>query len=505
MRDNLLEPQPRFDLPSEQATLGAMLLEREAIRRAASVVEADDFYSPPHRILFAAMLTLYQRDEPVDMVTVQAELANQDKLEGVGGIDYILSLQSAAPTAASVSTYARTVKRHSIARAQIKAAQSFVLGVQRNLSEEELAAHYATLATALEMGATSEDGILTAEALLRMDVKTEWLVHNLIPLGGLTVVAGDGGIGKSFLALSLAHAVTNGLHWLGKYSTRKGNALYIDFENPEAGQKERLALLDRGAGIQSPTELEESDPFGDGYPESLYWWFRPLDLTAARIGRLESVIRERRLNLVVLDSWSKLIPGINENDNTQVTLALMPVLRLARRIPWCALVLIHHFGKPRGDLAEANLVQHRVRGASALRDNVDAAFTMSGTPDGRDRRIDHMKARLVMEPEAPFLVEIRQVPSGGVEVVHAGGAEQISVGVQAKLQELIQEDLAVSPRMRQDLLRRCRETLDGQGVKFDDKTFGRALHALTKAGTITNQWVGNAKRFELVEEVDPWG
>jgi replicative DNA helicase len=118
----LLERIPPQSLEAEQATLGAMLMEREAIARVVDLLEPDDFYNPQHQMLYRAMVDLFNDSEPVDLVTLQARLQDRGQLEQVGGTSYLLTLQEAAPTAAGVAHYARIVREKATLRGLIRAA-----------------------------------------------------------------------------------------------------------------------------------------------------------------------------------------------------------------------------------------------------------------------------------------------------------------------------------------------------------------------------------------------
>ena len=80
------ERVPPQNIEAEQAVLGAMLIDKEAIAKATEVLSADDFYREAHRVIFSAMLELYNKNEAVDMVTVTEILKRDNKLEDIGGI-----------------------------------------------------------------------------------------------------------------------------------------------------------------------------------------------------------------------------------------------------------------------------------------------------------------------------------------------------------------------------------------------------------------------------------
>lgn len=122
MSTPLLERIPPQSLEAEQATLGAMLMEREAVARVVDTLEVDDFYSPQHQVLYRAVIDLFNDGDPVDLVTLQARLQDRGQLETIGGVNYLVTLQEAAPTAAAVGTYARIVREKAVLRGLIKAA-----------------------------------------------------------------------------------------------------------------------------------------------------------------------------------------------------------------------------------------------------------------------------------------------------------------------------------------------------------------------------------------------
>lgn len=112
---------PPQDLDAEQATLGAMLVTDEAASLAFSVVVPDDFYREAHRLIFAAMRRVSERNEPVDLITVSAELRRGDQLEQVGGGEYLLALTNEVPTPAHITLYASIVAEKSVLRKLIAA------------------------------------------------------------------------------------------------------------------------------------------------------------------------------------------------------------------------------------------------------------------------------------------------------------------------------------------------------------------------------------------------
>ena len=106
----------------EVAVLGAMLIEKESVARALEVLTADDFYRPAHQQIFAAMSALFDRSEPVDIVTTIEELRRRGHLEQVGGPVYITELTQKVTSAANVEYHAHIVLERALMRSLIGAS-----------------------------------------------------------------------------------------------------------------------------------------------------------------------------------------------------------------------------------------------------------------------------------------------------------------------------------------------------------------------------------------------
>lgn len=117
-----VERLPPQSLEAEQAVLGSMLIEREAIYRALELLDGGAFYRDAHRLIFEAIVALAERAEPVDVVTVGEELRRGGHLETVGGLSYLNTLASMVPTTANVEHYARIVADKAVLRRLIHTA-----------------------------------------------------------------------------------------------------------------------------------------------------------------------------------------------------------------------------------------------------------------------------------------------------------------------------------------------------------------------------------------------
>ncbi|WP_138753999.1 replicative DNA helicase [Paenibacillus sinopodophylli] len=117
---------PPQNLEAEQAVIGAILLQSEALITAMERVRSEDFYSGPHRQIYEAMVEIAENNQPVDLVTLTAHLQDQHLLEEIGGVSYLAKLANSVPTAANVDYYAQIVEEKSMLRRLIRTATNIV-------------------------------------------------------------------------------------------------------------------------------------------------------------------------------------------------------------------------------------------------------------------------------------------------------------------------------------------------------------------------------------------
>ena len=117
---------PPNDVESEQAVIGSMLTDKEAVSAAIEVLKPEDFYREDNRTIFEAILNLYGRSEPIDIITLKSELSSMGKFEAVGGLEYIAELPDKVPTTANVEQYIKIVEEKSVLRNLIKTANEII-------------------------------------------------------------------------------------------------------------------------------------------------------------------------------------------------------------------------------------------------------------------------------------------------------------------------------------------------------------------------------------------
>ena len=117
---------PPHDLEAEQAVIGSMLTDRDAVISAIEVLKQDDFYREDNKAIYEAILNLYNRAEPIDIITVKSELETMGKFEQVGGLEYLAELPDKVPTTANAIKYIKIVKEKATLRDLIKTANEII-------------------------------------------------------------------------------------------------------------------------------------------------------------------------------------------------------------------------------------------------------------------------------------------------------------------------------------------------------------------------------------------
>ncbi len=134
MRDSNLSPKnidmyrevidrlPPQNIEAEQAVLGAIILDNEALPKALEILIAEDFYKDAHRRIYNAIIDLFEKNEPIDIITITDYLRKNNNLDAVGGIPYLTYLANAVPTSANIKYHAKIVREKAMLRGLIQAA-----------------------------------------------------------------------------------------------------------------------------------------------------------------------------------------------------------------------------------------------------------------------------------------------------------------------------------------------------------------------------------------------
>ncbi|MDD4909011.1 MAG: replicative DNA helicase [Candidatus Omnitrophica bacterium] len=221
---DILEKVPPQNLDAEMAVLGSMLIDDEAIPVAAEALTSNSFYKHSHRTIFEAILSIYNNNKPVDLITVSDELKRMGSLDEVGGAGALTDLVNCVPTAANISHYAGIVKEKSVLRSLITNATQIVgLSYESDGNVDELLDRAERLifeisenkkeAAFLPLKEVIKDSIDTIDKLYQNKSHVTGIPTGFIDFDNktaglqpsdLVVVAGRPSMGKSAFALSIA-------------------------------------------------------------------------------------------------------------------------------------------------------------------------------------------------------------------------------------------------------------------------------------------------------------
>ncbi len=267
-----IERLPPQNVEAEEAVLGAILIDPDAIIRVAAMLRPEDFYREKHGWIYDTALTLHERREPIDFLTVCDELERRGKLDEVGGPAYITTLINVVPTSIHAEHYARIVERTATRRRLIEAAgQIAALAYQEAEDVDEVVDRAEQVLFGVSERRISRELVPIKQVLSEYYDRIEYLTRHRgemigIPtgfadidklLGGLqrsdmVILAARPSVGKTSLALTIAHNAAK------KYRQRVA-VFSLEMSNEQVVQ--RLISAETGINAQRLRrgEIEEAE------------------------------------------------------------------------------------------------------------------------------------------------------------------------------------------------------------------------------------------------------
>jgi len=366
------EKLPPHDLDAEEAVIGSLLIDGTTIFRIATFLQPSDFYHEQTKWLYRGCLSIYERSEAINQITVAQELARQDKLESCGGAAYLSHLISTCPTSLDIEQYAQIVYRLAVMRGLIGAAdQIAAVGYESGPDVEASLSRAEDILFKLRHGQSPRDfthirqvldKYFEAAPVSEEDLSQEpvpYVLSNFIGLdeflGGfqrsdLVIVAGRPSMGKTSLALGIArNAAVEQKACVALFSMEMAQeSLVLRLLSSEAGVNSRrvrfgLHTEDEERRIMEATGvLSESSVYIDDSPQ-------------LRVAELRSKARrlhfERPIDLVIVD-YLQLMQGEGRGENRvqeisyisrslkalarDLNVPVMAVSQLSRAVEWRA-------------------------------------------------------------------------------------------------------------------------------------------------------------------------
>jgi replicative DNA helicase len=224
LADYVFQKLPPQALPVEEAVLGALLTDKDAFLSTIDTLYVDAFYSDAHQAIYAAMLSLYERSKPIDLLTVKEELWKSGELEKAGNAVYLSELTSRVGSAANIAYHSRIIVQKAVSRGIIKVCnnatkhafedttdvflqlddvQQELFGISsQNIKKQAVGIGnvFYNVLKAAEIASKREDGLLgVPSGFVALDAITQGF-----QAGTLTILAARPSMGKTTMTLNLA-------------------------------------------------------------------------------------------------------------------------------------------------------------------------------------------------------------------------------------------------------------------------------------------------------------
>ena len=325
---------PPHDVDAEESVIGSVLIDGDSLNKIAPFLRSSDFYSEKGRWCYEAVLALLERGEPIDQISVAHELSLHDRLEGVGGSDYLGHLVSVVPTSVHIEHYGQIVHHASMMRQLIRAGGDIAaIGYESGPDLEESLSKAENLLFRVRSGRGSRDFTHIREVLDTYieessalhdpefshlaPIPTGFIDFDKLLAGGLqrsdfVVLAARPSLGKSTLAFNIArHAAGQGAA-VGVFSLEMSAAqIVLRLLSSEAGidgYRLRLGLL------SDAEETRQQDAIGALSDIPVYIDDTPIQGVVEMRGKARRLQAERGLDLLVVD-YLQLISGTGRGDN----------------------------------------------------------------------------------------------------------------------------------------------------------------------------------------------
>ena len=353
MDDMFVDRMPPQNQEAEQAVLGAILLQSEALITTMERVQPEDFYYPAHQLIFEAMINLGEEGQPIDMVTLAAKLQDKQQLDDIGNVSYLMKLANAVPTAANVDYYAQIIEEKSMMRRLIRTATQIVS--EGYTAEDDIGALLSDAERRiLEISnrRSSSGFIAIKDVLMEVFEKVENLHNNQgntsgIPSGfvdldkmtsgfqrsDLIIVAARPSVGKTAFALNIAQNVgvrakeTVAIFSLEMSAAQLVQRMICAESNVDAGRLRTGTLIDDDWEklTMSIASLSEANIFIDDTP----------GITVADIrAKCRRLKKEHGLGMILID-YLQLIAGrgkAGENRQQEVSEISRTLKMIAREL-----------------------------------------------------------------------------------------------------------------------------------------------------------------------------
>jgi hypothetical protein len=336
-------PLPQ-NVDAERAILGAILLDNSAIDKAGEKMTVADFFHDHHKKLFHAMVALREAGQAIDLLTLTEKMQARGELDSVGGAAYVSQLMDGVPHITNVAHYAAIVHE----KAQLRDLIHYTAAIQQKAFEAITppAELYSDLDTIVRLSSNGNGhgrpklNLTTQGEVSLMNLKpATFVIDPILPVQGLGMLYSKRGMGKTYVALEIAHCVAIGATKCFSWTVPQARpVLYVDGEMPANRMQERLRGIILGHGSRMP---EDPQLFRIITPDLQERGVFPNIATREGQNMIEEHMKGDEL--LVLDNLSCLCRSGKENEGDDWVPVAEWALRLRQR--GIAVLFIHHAGK----------------------------------------------------------------------------------------------------------------------------------------------------------------
>lgn len=424
---------PPHDIEAEKSVLGAVLVDSSAINLVAEFLKPEHFYLPEHQIIFRSMIDLFEKQKPIDLVTIQDELKNQGKLKKIGGKTYLSDLINAVPTSAYVEHYGLIVKNHFTKRRLIDISSRLVEksfdekgDVKKlidqaeaeifSLAQEHLHQDFVELKKILGQSFERlEEFMKKGSGLRGVSTGFKDLDNRLAGMqdSNLLILAARPGIGKTSLALNIAlNAATNYKVPVGFFSLEMSKEELVD--RLLVGQADIDAWRLKTGRLSDSDYKKLTEAMGSLYEAPIYIDDTPGASILEMRTKARKLMVEKKIHLIIVD-YLQLADSGRRFDNrvTEVSFVSQGLKNLARelKIPVLAISQLSRAVEQRGT-KKPQLADLRESGA--IEQDADVVMFLYHEEESEDL-LDQNK-RLVKL----YIAKHRNGPTGEIDLMFRG-------------------------------------------------------------------------------------
>jgi len=424
---------PPHDIEAEKSVLGAILIDSSSINLVAEFLRSEHFYLPEHQIIYQAMIESFEKQQPIDLVTIQDVLKKRGSLKKIGGKSYLSDLINTVPTSAYIEHYGRIVKDHFTKRRLIEISSHLV---QKSFDEK------GDVKTLLD-GAESEIFALAQEHLHRdfIDLKDilgesferlEEFMKKGIHIRGITtgfpaldaklsgfhpsnlvVLAARPGIGKTSLALNIAlNAATREKIPVGFFSLEMSKEELVD--RLLVGQADIDAWRLKTGRLSDEDYKKLTEAMGKLYEAPIYIDDTPGASILEMRTKARKLMVEKKIKLIIVDYLQLANAGRRFDSRVnEVSFISQGLKNLARelKIPVLAISQLSRAVESRGT-KKPQLADLRESGA--IEQDADVVMFLYHEEESEDL-IDQNKRMVRL-----YIAKHRNGPTGEIDLMFRG-------------------------------------------------------------------------------------